>query len=102
MKLKTYLALILCLAVSATTLAGCGKQPGNTSNGGGGGTQGGSTKDTVVIVTSGDPGRLRSDTLNSLKEIPFNRLAYDYLFTRNSNWHSVQPLPSTNCDQSQE
>ncbi|MCI9294827.1 MAG: ABC transporter substrate-binding protein [Lawsonibacter sp.] len=84
MKLKTYLALILCLAVSATTLAGCGKQPGNTSNGGGGGTQGGSTKDTVVIVTSGDPGRLRSDTLNSLKEIPFNRLAYDYLFTRNS------------------
>ena len=84
MKLKTYLALILCLAVSAAALAGCGKQPGNTSNGGGGGTQGGITKDTVVIVTSGDPGRLRSDTLNSLKEIPFNRLAYDYLFTRNS------------------
>lgn len=85
MKLRKHLALVLCLAMTATLFAGCGSG-GSGGNGGGdgaGGAGGGSAKDTIVIVTSGDPGRLRSDNLNSLKEIPFNRLAYDYLFTRN-------------------
>ena len=43
-----------------------------------------SSKDTAIIVTKGDPGRLRGDTLNSLAYLTFNRLVYDYLFTRNS------------------
>lgn len=42
-----------------------------------------SSRDTLVIVTTGDPGRLRSDTINNLVNLPYNRLVYDYLFTRN-------------------
>lgn len=43
-----------------------------------------SSQDTLVIVTNGDPGRLRSDTINNLANMTYNRLIYDYLFTRNS------------------
>jgi len=42
-----------------------------------------SSRDTLVIVTTGDPGRLRSDTINNLVNLVYNRLVYDYLFTRN-------------------
>lgn len=79
MKLKKRVAWILTLALAVSLITGCGSGGQGGSSG-----DGGAQKDTVVIVTSGDPGRLRSDTLNSLKEIPYNRLAYDYLFTRNS------------------
>lgn len=43
-----------------------------------------SSRDTLIIVTNGDPGRLRSDTINNLANMTYNRLIYDYLFTRNS------------------
>lgn len=43
-----------------------------------------SSRDTLVIATPGDPGRLRSDTINNLVNMPYNRLIYDYLFTRNN------------------
>lgn len=83
MKRKKYAALLLALVMAVSLLPGCGSSQSSSGTSGSQGSEG-SKKDTVVIVTSGDPGRLRSDTLNSLKEIPFNRLAYDYLFTRNS------------------
>ena len=87
MKVKKLTAMLLAAAMAVSMLAGCGSQNNTAQSGSSGEAQtaesSGSGKDTVVIVTSGDPGRLRSDTLNSLKEIPFNRMAYDYLFTRN-------------------
>ncbi len=48
-----------------------------------------SARDTLVIVTTGDPGRLRSDTINNLVNLPYNRLVYDYLFTRNDKGEYV-------------
>lgn len=77
MKAKKGIALVLSLAMTTLLFAGCGFQGGA---GGGGGTE----DNSIVIVASGDPGRLRSDTINSMDEMPYNRLVYDYLFTRNS------------------
>ena len=77
MKAKKGIALVLSLAMTTLLFAGCGFQGGE---GGGGGTE----DNSIVIVASGDPGRLRSDTINSMDEMPYNRLVYDYLFTRNS------------------
>lgn len=51
-----------------------------------------SSQDTLVIVTNGDPGRLRSDTINNLANMTYNRLIYDYLFTRNSKGEYVPCL----------
>ena len=74
MKAKKGIALVLSLAMTTLLFAGCGFQGGA---GGGGGTE----DNSIVIVASGDPGRLRSDTINSMDEMPYNRLVYDYLFT---------------------
>ena len=80
--MKKALALLLSMVMACSLLVGCGSKPSDNSSDNSGNASG-SAVDTAVIVTAGDPGRLRSDTINTLNAIHYNRLVYDYLFTRN-------------------
>lgn len=86
--------LALLLAVVMAVLAGCGKSstaPASSTTGPASSGQSStasaqgpeSSVNTAVIVTKTDPGRLRADTINNLNCMHYNRLVYDYLFTRN-------------------
>ena len=71
--MKRFLTSLLCLALIATLFVGCTAAVAQAAS-----------QKTLVIVTDGDPGRLRSDTINNLANMTYNRLTYDYLFTRNN------------------
>ena len=109
--MKKFLAVLLCLAMVAAVCSGCAstKEPADPTPAAGDqtpaptdaasvdatpepGTDVVSSQDTLVIVTNGDPGRLRSDTINNLANMTYNRLIYDYLFTRNSKGEYVPCL----------
>lgn len=101
--MKRILALLLCLVMAAAAFVGCGNSDkqgsGDTStptdsqgsSQGSTGSQGDasaevvSSRDTLVIATSVEISRLRSDSFNTLATMTYNRLVYDYLFTRNSS-----------------
>ncbi|MDO4492457.1 MAG: ABC transporter substrate-binding protein [Clostridia bacterium] len=70
--MKKTIALLLCLMMTLS-IFGVATAEGEVSS-----------RDTAVIVTAYDPGRLRSDTMNNLASMTYNRLVYDYLFTRNT------------------
>ena len=93
--MKKSLAALLCLVLTAALLSGCTSNSKPAAQTPAGVTPAAdassaaeaepmSSRDTLVIVTNGDPGRLRSDTINNLANMTYNRLIYDYLFTRNS------------------
>lgn len=99
--MKKLLALLLCLLMALAMFSGCAstnepateeQSPATEAPATDASTTEASTtdaepvssRDTLVIVTNGDPGRLRSDTINNLANMTYNRLIYDYLFTRNS------------------
>ncbi len=99
--MKKLLALLLCLLMSMALFSGCTSASETAAEEESPATEATTTEesvtdmpdadeevvssqDTLVIVTNGDPGRLRSDTINNLANMTYNRLIYDYLFTRNS------------------
>ena len=57
--MKKALALLLSMVMACSLLVGCGSKPSDNS-GDNSGNASGRAVDTAVIVTAGDPGRLRS------------------------------------------
>ena len=104
--MKKFLAVLLCLVMTVAAFSGCTStnDPADQTAAPADQTAAPadqtpapdaepvSSQDTLVIVTNGDPGRLRSDTINNLANMTYNRLIYDYLFTRNSKGEYVPCL----------